>query len=59
MADVNTQCKGCHYWLSGSGGYPGGGVKLCHHLLYTGKRRVEVDGVCLSRAAKRKRGKKT
>lgn len=58
MADKKV-CNSCHYWITGGGGYTGGGGKFCHHLLHTGKRRVEIDGVCMSLVPrKRKRGGK-
>ena len=47
MADVKL-CKSCIYWL----GFDGGRRRyacFCHYLLITGKRRVEVDGICESR----------
>lgn len=47
MADTGKQCLFCVYW-TGSNGHDAIQLKFCHHLLYTGKRRVEVDGVCQS-----------
>ena len=43
-----TRCEGCVYWrkLSYNGGVP---LKACHCLLDTERRRVEKDGVCLSK----------
>lgn len=43
-----AKCKGCRYWRRG-GGDVDNGLKMCHHLLDTDKRRsVGVDGKCLS-----------
>lgn len=47
MADVKKQCRKCEYW-TGCNGHSIGENCFCHHLLYTEKRRVEVDGVCQS-----------
>lgn len=46
MADIK-QCKNCAYW-TGVTGSNGTNMHFCHHILHTGKRRVEVDGVCQS-----------
>lgn len=43
-------CNGCVYWKS-AGGYRTS-ARFCHHLLETGKRRVEVGGICRSRTPK-------
>ena len=51
MSDT-TKCKSCQYWRSVWGNSPA----VCHHLLDTGKRRVEVGGVCKSIIRKRKKG---
>lgn len=41
------QCKGCVYFRAGNGGQEG--MKFCHYMLYTDKRRqVAEDGKCLS-----------
>lgn len=42
------QCKGCVYWR-GANGRGGIGSTMCHHMLDTGKRRIDNDGVCGSR----------
>lgn len=47
MADVKL-CKSCIYW-QGYDGISRRHLCFCHHLLITGKRRVEVDGICESR----------
>lgn len=44
------QCKGCVFWKKASlTGGSEGSLHLCHHLLETWKRRIEKDGVCLSK----------
>ena len=43
MSD-KSKCKRCRYWRS----FWGGSEAVCHHLLDTDKRRVEVNGVCKS-----------
>lgn len=53
MADVK-QCNTCRYWHSLSG-WTGGVSKACNHLLETGRRRVEVDGVCKSCTGKKRK----
>ena len=50
MSDT-TKCKRCRYWRS----FWAKGEAACHHLLDTEKRRVEVNGVCKSFKARRKR----
>ena len=58
MADVKKQCAYCHYWRTSNGTTPNGKESaFCYHCLDTEKRRVEVDGVCESFLARRKRGK--
>lgn len=52
LADIK-QCKQCKYW--GDVHHAFTGMCFCHHLLETKKRRVQVDGVCLSQ--KKRRGK--
>lgn len=52
------QCKGCVYWKSGAGGAMWEAMYMCHHLLVTGKRRVDKDGECLSKTTKENNGKK-
>ena len=49
MADVKKQCARCAYW-GGTNGHNeiNHTFSCCHHLLVTGKRRVEEDGVCRS-----------
>ena len=47
MPTNKAQCKGCRFWGSADG--TKSTVHLCHHLLWTGKRREQKDGVCLSR----------
>lgn len=53
------QCEGCAYFLSGGGGKAEsrcGGIRFCHHMLYTGKRReVGENEICLSRSETRKK----
>jgi hypothetical protein len=46
------QCKGCAYFI----GHNGTGMKFCHYMLYTGKRRkVGEDEKCLSKSKTKKR----
>lgn len=52
MADIKKQCKDCEYWLSVNGMRHHNEMHFCHHLLKTGKRRVEVNGVCKSQSRK-------
>jgi hypothetical protein len=52
LADTK-QCEKCKYW--GDVHHAKAGLHFCHHLLETGKRRVQVDGVCMSQ--KKRRGK--
>ena len=47
------QCVGCVYWKSGAGGHENTTLFMCHHLLETGKRRIDQNGVCLSRLTSR------
>ena len=42
------QCKGCIY-LKGANGRSGTGTIMCHHMLETGKRRIDNNGVCGSK----------
>lgn len=57
MSD-RKKCEGCEYWVSGAGQRTGSGdMKFCHHLLRTGKRRVEVDGICESRVPHKRKKK--
>lgn len=51
MSDTN-KCKDCQYWRAAWGTSE---LHLCNYLLDTGKRRVEVNGVCKSFNRKRKR----
>ena len=45
--NLNTeQCEGCIYWRSANG-YKRE-TCFCHHLLDTGRRRVDIDGECQS-----------
>lgn len=46
--ESQKQCKGCIYWKMSSGN-SGAGSLMCHHLLMTGRRRADNDGVCESR----------
>ena len=48
MADVEKQCKHCFRWRGANGENAASKMKFCNHMLDTGKRRVEVDGVCKS-----------
>lgn len=50
---MKKECKGCVYWRSAQGGGVGDVLHVCHHLLDTGKRRVEKDGKCISRTTER------
>lgn len=46
----SQKCNGCVYWQKAqSTGGNEESLHICHHLLETGKRRVEQDGQCLSR----------
>ena len=42
------QCKKCRYWKNAHGSYVKHSSKFCHYMFDTGKRRVEIDGVCKS-----------
>lgn len=45
---VNKNCRGCEYW-TGAFGPTTPGMRFCHFLLRTNKRRViGEDGTCLS-----------
>ena len=57
VMESQKQCKGCVYWKMSSGN-SGSGSLMCHHLLVTGKRRNDQDGVCLSRTTIRQQVKK-
>ena len=49
MADIHKQCEKCVYWKGVNGGC--NKVHLyhfCSYYLDTGKRRVEIDGICKS-----------
>lgn len=46
--ESQKQCKGCVYWR-GASGNSGLGTIMCHHMLDTGKRRIDNDGVCGSK----------
>lgn len=46
--EAQKQCKGCIYFKPSSGN-SGAGTLMCHHMLITGKRRIDNDGVCESR----------
>ena len=51
--NTRRQFHGCIYftYLSGNG------LKCCHHLLMTGRRReVTESGLCLSREVKKRKG---
>ena len=56
MCDVK-RCKACHFYKGSNGCNSGEGLKFCHHLLDTGKRRQvdEQTGECLSFTPLRKR----
>lgn len=48
------QCEGCVFWQkAGTTGGTENSLHMCHHLLETGKRRIEKDGKCLSRKTER------
>ena len=55
--EAQKQCKGCIYFKPSSGN-SGAGTLMCHHLLITGKRRIDNDGVCESRTTPMKKVKK-
>ena len=60
MADAKKQCSKCKYWTGCNGNADKEYIfKFCHHLLWTDKRRVEVDGVCLSFEKRGDNAKKT
>lgn len=48
-----NHCDGCIYWRWG---FDGG--NCCHHLLYTGKRRLRDGDKCLSYEPKKKKRKR-
>ena len=56
MSDVE-KCLSCHYWRGANGCNSSESLRLCHHLLDTGKRRKvdENTGECLSRTPRQKR----
>ena len=54
--DRATECKGCIFWRSATGGQ--GEIHFCNHLLDTGKRRAVEEGVCRSRQLPEKRRRK-
>ena len=59
MNEFEKRCKGCVYWKSAQGGGTEGTLHICHHLLETGKRRIDQDGKCLSKTtAKQERLRK-
>ena len=43
------RCRGCVYWRASAGGANYESMYMCHHLLDTGKRRIDQDGKCLSK----------
>lgn len=47
VMESQKQCIGCVFWKSARDGTFTS--FMCHHLLVTGKRRIDQDGVCLSR----------
>jgi len=47
VMESQKQCNGCVYWKTARTG--SADSFMCHHLLVTGKRRIDQDGVCLSR----------
>lgn len=47
VMESQKQCIGCVYWKTARDGAIDS--FMCHHLLVTGKRRIDQDGVCLSR----------
>lgn len=54
MLNSQKQCKGCVFWKKASAtGGTENSLHACHHLLETGKRRIEKDGKCLSRKTER------
>lgn len=49
VMESQKQCIGCVYWKTARDGAIGS--FMCHHLLVTGKRRIDQNGVCLSRTS--------
>lgn len=56
MNDVE-KCANCHFWRGANGCHSAEGMKFCHHLLDTNKRRKvdEETGGCLSYTPRHKR----
>ena len=50
LMESQKQCQGCLYW---KGARSGMGTMMCHHMLETGKRRIDQDGKCLSRTTEK------
>lgn len=48
LMESQKQCVGCVYWR-GFWGHSGSGTSVCHHLLDTGKRRIDKKGKCFSK----------
>lgn len=42
---ATDRCERCVFWQNSTGN---DSLYFCHHLLITGKRRKDVNGVCLS-----------
>lgn len=47
LMESQKQCIGCMYWR-GANGSSGLGTYFCHHMLDTGKRRIDIEGKCHS-----------
>lgn len=47
LMESQKQCIGCMYFR-GANGNSGLGTHFCHHMLDTGKRRIDQEGKCLS-----------
>ena len=47
MADEKV-CKTCWYWRNAQGSHANNSMKFCHYMVYTRRRRVDIDGVCKS-----------
>ena len=55
---MKKECIGCVFWKKAyATGGTEGSLHMCHHLLETGKRRVEKDGKCISRTTERMKKK--
>lgn len=50
---MKKECIGCVFWKNTYTTGCENSLHACHHLLETGKRRIDKDGVCLSRKTER------